>query len=100
MSSNAILNVAFEVILILSALQIKKGFISLFFIYFHFSIENGCQRHDCLPIANQGAEMAMVANFLQTSVQKFKARLHHFHASAADVSFFLQNRLNHFIRSH
>ena len=32
--------------------------------------------------------MAMVANFLQTSVQKFKARLHHFHASAADVSFF------------
>ena len=55
---------------------------------FDFSIENGCQRHDCLPIANQGAEMAMVANFLQTSVQKFKARLHHFHASAADVSFF------------
>ena len=67
---------------------------------FDFSIENGCQRHDCLPIANQGAEMAMVANFLQTSVQKFKARLHHFHASAADVSFFLHNRLNHFISLH
>ena len=50
------------------------------------SVKNGCQWNDCLSITNQGTEMAMVANLIKISVQKFKTRLYYLNTSAINVS--------------
>ena len=54
-------------------------------MYF-YSVKNGCQWNDCLSITNQGAKMAMAANLIKISVQKFKTRLYYLNTSAINVS--------------
>ena len=54
-------------------------------MYF-YSVKNGCQWYDCLSITNQGAKMAMAANLIKISVQKFKTRLYYLNTSAINVS--------------
>ena len=47
---------------------------------FFFSSQNGCQWDDCLPPADERAEMAMASNFIETGLQKFQAGFYHFNA--------------------
>lgn len=49
------------------------------------SFENGRQRHDCLPPADQRLLLAMAADFLQTCLQEQQTGLYYMHTQTTNV---------------